>query len=98
MLEPGLEIARRCFDHESRLESGREHPIQRLTFEVVHHGEVVLAMRSNVYVPALEVLKLHPGDRAHEAIPVPRSRNHLWAFSIMSNFRLEQSYFENASS
>lgn len=92
---PGLEIARRCFDNYRRLKSGREHSIQGFAFEVVHHREIVLTMRSNVYIAALQILQPHPGYGAHETIPIPSSRNHLPVVHLI--FGLEEPYFECAT-
>lgn len=56
----------------------------------------MLAMRSNVYVSALQILQFHPGKGPHQAVSIPGPRDHLGAGSVMPAVRLEQSHLERA--
>src|SRR5437879_6286948 len=60
MLQPGLKIPGRCFHDERRAETGGSHTLDGIEGQVVHKAEIVLALRPDIDIPALLVLKPEP--------------------------------------
>jgi len=68
MFKPSLEIRRRCFHNDGRMESITIHGGDLVGRQIINHAQVVLPVWVNVDVSADPVLKREPGHRIQQGI------------------------------
>jgi hypothetical protein len=78
VIQPRLEVIKRCLDEHSRLETLRLHPLECFHTKVVNDAQWMKASRSDVDMSALGVFVTEPLDGCFDiGGALPFSQNHL---------------------
>jgi hypothetical protein len=87
VIEPRLEIARRCLDKHRGLKTALFHLFDAAPRQIVHQAKVMLSVGPDVDIPPAAILKRKPGNRLNKRIHIPHAGEHVRLATLASLFK-----------